>query len=71
MELDDEEDSMMLKPWSLEVNMTNEEEESMKPTPKTKMNSNDVNITTRKVGSTQYVHLKERQYQWLSDEKTT
>jgi hypothetical protein len=32
--------------------MTNEEEESTKPTPKTKMNSNDVNITPRKVGST-------------------
>ncbi len=62
-ELDNEEKTMMLEPWSLEQNMTNEEKEIIKPTtPKTKTGSNDVNNTPKEVNFAQYVHLKERQY---------
>ncbi len=67
--LDDEEESMMPEPWSLEKKMTIEEEENPKlVTLKIEMGSNDVSNTPREVGSTQYVHHRERWYQWFLEE---
>ncbi len=64
MESDDKEESMMPEPQSPKENMTNEEEENPKSTtPRTKIGSNDVNSTPKKVGSKQYVYHKERQFQ--------
>jgi len=60
MELDDKEDSTMPKPQSPKENMTNEEEKSPKLTPRTKTGSDDVSNTPKEVGSTQYVHHRER-----------
>jgi hypothetical protein len=48
--LDDKEESTMPEPRSPKKNMTNEEEESLKPiTPRTKKGSNDVNNKSREV----------------------
>jgi len=60
MESDDKENNTMPKPQSPKENMTNEEDESPKLTPRTKMGFNDVSNTPKEVGSTQCVHHKKR-----------